>query len=187
MNIILTGTPGTGKTEVSKELAKSIKAQLIDVNKLIEKHKFFSKVDKEDNAKIVNLRDLEDYLRNYVCSDEKFIIESHLLCELSLPADFVFVLRTHPKLLRSRISKRKYSKIKIENNISCEILDYCLIKSEANYTKNIIYEINTTNKTPKKVVKEILEVINGKRKTKHIDWSKKIFKDKIDIKKLKDL
>ncbi|MFA5382640.1 MAG: adenylate kinase family protein [Candidatus Micrarchaeia archaeon] len=187
MNILITGTPGTGKTEISKELAKKLKMQLINVNELIEKHKFFNKIDKEDNSKIVNLKDLEDYLRNHISSEEGFIVESHLLCELELPADFVFVLRTHPNLLRSRLSKRKYIKDKLENNISCEILDYCLLKSESNYPIEIIYEINTTNKTPIKVIKEIQDILKGKKKNKHIDWSKKIFNEKIDLKKIKDL
>ncbi len=182
MKIILTGTPGTGKTEVSKILADKLKANLVDVNQLIEKYKFFRKTDKQDNAKIVNLTDLEDYLRNHISSEESFIIESHLLCELDLDVDYVIILRTHPNILRKRLSKRDYSKEKIENNVSCEILDYCLVRSEKNYNK--IFEINTTNKKPEKVVTEILEVLKGKRKTKHIDWSKKIFNDKINFKDL---
>ena len=85
------------------------------------------------------------------------------------------------------MSKRDYPKEKIETNISCETLDYCVIKSEANYNPEIIHEINSTNKKPETVVKEIIEVIKGKRKTKHIDWSKKLFKEKIDIKALQSL
>lgn len=185
MKVILTGTPGTGKTEVSKILAKKLKAQLINVNELIDKYHFFRGIDNSDGAKIVNLRDLEDYLLNHISSDENFVIESHLLCELDLPVDVVIVLRTHPNILRKRLSHRNYPKEKIENNISCEILDYCIIKSEKNYS-NII-EVNTTNKKPENVVKEIIELIKGKRKSKNIDWSKKIFQEKIDLKKIKDL
>ncbi|MCC7552245.1 adenylate kinase family protein [Candidatus Micrarchaeota archaeon] len=185
MKIIITGTPGTGKTEVSKVLAKKLKANLINVNELIDKYKFFRGIDRADNAKIINLKELEDYLRNHISSEESFVIESHLLCELDLDVDYVIILRTHPNILRKRLSKRNYSKEKIESNISCEILDYCLVKSELLYKK--IFEINTTNKKSLDVANEIIEVIKGKKKTKHIDWSKKIFNDKLNLKKLKDL
>lgn len=194
MRIILTGVPGTGKTEVAKILAKKLKANLVDINRIIEEHGFFSGMDEKDKAKIVKLKSLEDYIRNHISTDEHFIIEGHIACELELPAEFVFVLRTHPSILRRRLAKRKYSKEKIETNVSCEILDYCVLKSESNYNAESIYEINSTNKKPEKVAKEILEIITGKNKEKnkekgrkHIDWSKKMFKEKIDIKKIKAL
>ena len=52
-------------------------------------------------------------------------------------------------------------------------------------TINLLKQINSTNKKPEKVAKEILEIITGKNKEKnkekgrkHIDWSKKMFKEK---------
>ncbi len=53
MNIVLTGLRGSGKTELGKILAKSLKWKFVDTDKIIEKE------EKKKIAKIVDLKGWE--------------------------------------------------------------------------------------------------------------------------------
>ena len=45
--IIITGTPGTGKTTLAKIIAKDFNYEYIDVNKIINKYKIVQAYDKK--------------------------------------------------------------------------------------------------------------------------------------------
>lgn len=45
--ILVTGTPGAGKTKVSREIAKKYNLKYIDVNKLIKENKLYGGYDKK--------------------------------------------------------------------------------------------------------------------------------------------
>ena len=54
MNISLTGTPGTGKTSISRILFKN-KIDILHLNEIIEKNNFKFKVDKDRKTKIIEI------------------------------------------------------------------------------------------------------------------------------------
>ncbi|NUN11278.1 AAA family ATPase [Candidatus Micrarchaeota archaeon] len=125
MNILITGTPGTGKTFFAKELSKKLGLELVDVTALVKEKKIYKKQGRELE---VDLKKLKKELEK----KDDCIIESHLLCEFSLGKE-VIVLRCNPKELEKRLNARNYSKKKVLDNVLLEALDYCLIKSEENY------------------------------------------------------
>ena len=43
MRIAISGTPGTGKTVISKKLSEKMKYTLIELNKEIKKHKLYQR------------------------------------------------------------------------------------------------------------------------------------------------
>lgn len=156
MKIVISGTPGTGKTTVAKILSKKTNLQHIDVNKVVSEHGLV----KED---IVNIEKLEEVLK-----EMEGIIEGHLTCEMRLN-DKIFVLRCKPDILKQRLLPRNYSKKKLKNNIESEALDYCTIVAEKNYKK--VYEIDTSDRTPEEVAEIILRILAGEEWKEHIDWS----------------
>jgi len=183
MNILVTGVPGTGKTEASKLLAKRLGYEYVSINDIVNKYKLFTSVDKKTDSKIVKMKELESYLYNHLVEGDH-VVEGHLGCDLDLPIDIVFVLRTNPTTLRKRLEKRKYSKAKVEENVWAELLDYCVINSEERYGEDNVFEVNTTRKKAETTAEEILGMLNKKKKSKHYDWSKTL-NTKIDLKKLK--
>ncbi|MCD6549370.1 adenylate kinase family protein [Candidatus Micrarchaeota archaeon] len=190
MRIVLTGVPGTGKTTVCKNLARRIKHRCISLNSIIERYHVYFYIDKKDGSKVVDMKKLSDYVTNMLAGEDRYIVEGHLACEFFIPADLVIVLRTHPRILEKRLKKRRYNKQKVKDNVVCELIDYCVIKSENVYNKqNVpVVEVNTTNKSVEKVVSEILEIIKGVRKPKHIDWSSRMFRSNVDfIRQLENL
>ena len=60
--IIVTGTPGTGKTTLSKKLARKLNFYYLDVAKLILKRKLSEGYDKERKTKIIDISKLNKAL-----------------------------------------------------------------------------------------------------------------------------
>ncbi len=69
MIILLTGTPGTGKTTISHLLAEKLGCQLVDVNYLVEKKHLYTGIDPEKDYKIVDMDALKRELFRIVGSE----------------------------------------------------------------------------------------------------------------------
>ena len=162
MKIVITGTPGTGKTIVADILGKALKQRVVHINDFAKKNKLF--IGKARGSYVVDIKKLKRKLANV-----DGILESHLLCEFSLSDSIVFVLRCDPKVLARRLQKRKYLRKKIKENLEVEALDYCTIKAEKNYDK--VYDVDTTHRPINQVVKKILAILKKKSKADKVDFS----------------
>ncbi|MBU0532512.1 AAA family ATPase [Candidatus Micrarchaeota archaeon] len=164
MRIIITGSPGTGKSIIAKKLAKLLDLELIDIKKIVKKKGISTEVD---------IKKLASALK-FLKKKNNYIVEGHLACETKLPADYIFVLRTHPNILKKRLKKRKYGKKKLEENLMAEMLDYCTQRVEQVYGKKPL-ELDTANKTPEKSVLEIKNAIKQKKKKlDSVNYSKEL-------------
>ena len=79
--IVVSGTPGTGKTFVSKKIAKKLKFYYLDVNKAVSKYTLLEGYDKKRKTMIVDTKKLNKFLvmfiknleDNKMSKGEKFI------------------------------------------------------------------------------------------------------------------
>ncbi|MFH1779731.1 MAG: AAA family ATPase [Candidatus Micrarchaeota archaeon] len=155
MTFLITGVPGSGKTTIAKKLALKLGLPLIDVNKLVlEKKLFYPSKEKE---KTVKLKALERALKKIILKQE-CVVDSHLLCEMCLGKK-IFVLRCNPLVLEKRLLKRRYSRAKIKENVLSEVLDYCVVKAEENYSR-VIQINNSRGVCVKKILKEKKDVVS---------------------------
>ena len=175
MRIVVTGVPGTGKTAIAKVLARTLDCPVIEVNKVIEERKLWNVKD-EFGARIARMAPLEKALREEMEEHEKVVVEGHLACEFSLPADLVVVCRTDPDVLEERLGKRDYPKEKLDENVLAEMLDYCTIYSGEHYPEQKIVELDTTDKSAEESAAEILAVIGGGKRPSGVNWSQKLEK-----------
>lgn len=133
MIIIVTGTPGTGKTTYSKKLAIQKKLRYVDVKKLIEKEKLYSGFDKKRYAYIVDEKKLSKFLVKIIKKENNLVIDSHLSHYISPKhVDICIVTKCDLKTLEKRLKKRKYSKAKIRENLDAEIFDTSRIEALEN-------------------------------------------------------
>jgi len=180
MIVALTGTPGTGKTSISKLLIKK-GISVIDLNKLSMEKDFIIGNDKIRNSKIVDIKKLDNYISKNYIENKLTIIEGHLSHLLNC-VDKIILLRCNPKKLKKNLNKKGWNEVKIKENIEAEILDIILCEAIDLHSKNDIIEIDVTNKTINSASNIILEIIENKFKNMKkykigkIDWSEAILK-----------
>ncbi len=127
MIIIVTGTPGTGKTTVAKALAKELNHNYLDLNIIIDQFDVVVGYDKKRKSKIIDEDKLVRYMKEIILGNKDLVIDSHL--SHYIPPEYVdicFVTKCNLKELKKRLLKRKYSKEKINENLQVEIFDVCL-------------------------------------------------------------
>ena len=156
--ILLSGTPGVGKTTISN-LLRLKEYSVINLNDFIIQHGLYFGYDHSRESVIID----EDILKIKIEKElEQFpgllFIEGHT-SEI-VPMEFVklaFILRCNPSILRERLtSSRDYSHNKIEENVQAEIMDECLIAMQEQLPSSLILEIDTSDLIPEKIVEQII-------------------------------
>ena len=183
--LIVSGTPGTGKTTVSQNLLNNLNAKVISLNELAISEKLIINYDIERETSVINEKKLVRYviklIEHYNKLDLEFlIIESHF--SDIVPGqyiDYVIILRCDPDELSIRLKKRGYKNEKIRENVQSEILG-----NSANYFLNKqlnkpILEIDTTNNSVDVITKTITKILTGKVDVNEyiigkIDWLEKL-------------
>lgn len=144
--IIVTGTPGTGKTHLSKILAKELGYHYLDIQKLGKG--IYSGYDKSRKVKIVAIsKMISAFIRLYNQKKKVhykgIIFDSHLSHYLPRSlVDLCIVLTCDIKKLKQILEKRGYNKKKIRENLDAEIFEICY--NEALERRHNILKIDTS-------------------------------------------
>jgi adenylate kinase len=182
ITIIVTGSPGVGKSTVSKKLALKLLAKHLDVSKNVEEFDVIDRFDEERETAIVNLIKLSKVLIEKIESSEiDVIIDGHLAPHV-IPdrlVNLAIILRRNPQQVEKELKKRGYSDNKVKENVRCEILDVCLLDCISKYGKEKCHEIDTTDKDLNFIVDELEKVIKGlvMKRVGIIDWLELINKE----------
>ncbi|NJE06152.1 AAA family ATPase [Thermococcus sp. M36] len=165
MIIAVTGTPGVGKTTVSKILAERLGYEYVSVKDFAVEKGIGEKSGDELEIDVDELAErMSEEFRG-----RNVVIDGHL--SHFVPADIVVVLRAHPKLVAERLKERGYSRKKLAENVEAELIDVILVEAlEENET---VIEVDTTGKTPEEVADEITDLIGRgvKKRVGIVDWS----------------
>ena len=160
MKIGVTGTPGTGKSTVSKRL----EGKIVDLKDYLDENDL-GEIN-EDGEIEVEIEELRENSPEEP-EDQDLVLEGHLAHFLDL--DYCIVLRCRPDVLRERLSERYYSEEKIEENLESEKLD--IVFSQAVQNQQKVFEVDTTYKTVEEAVEEIKAAISeGKEIYGEVDW-----------------
>ncbi len=160
MRIMLTGSPGTGKTTIAKILGKKLKYKVVSEKEFALAHGI-GMWNSEVDELFVPLRKLQKTLNLMLEKEENVIVEGHMLCETKLKVDAVVVLRVDPEILQIRLELRGYRPAKIMDNVFCEGIDYCKKHAAKRYPAKKIIEIRA-----RKTIKETTANIITELKTK---------------------
>ena len=161
MIVLITGTPGTGKSTVAKALKQRLGQgwAVINDREFCSKHKIGS-FDKKAQELEVPLKKLESKIKQQLSKNSNIILEGHLFCETKIPADIVVLLHAHPKLLETRLLEKGYDQLKVLDNVFCEMTDYCKANVLKNFGKNKVLELNN-DKGLKEITAKILKEIKN--------------------------
>tara|TARA_Y100000310_G_scaffold193496_1_gene193442 strand:+ start:4725 stop:5216 length:492 start_codon:yes stop_codon:yes gene_type:complete len=163
MQIGITGTPGVGKTSVSKLLGKAFDSKVLNEKEFALKEGI-GEFDTTENELVVPLSKLKVKLNEFLKKEKNIVIEGHMLCEIKVNFDYLVLIKCDPEILEMRLEERGYKAEKIQDNVFCEGIDYCKKHSLRNYPKEKVIVVENRKSIKETTNAIILEI--EKRETK---------------------
>ena len=180
--ILVTGTPGVGKTVVARMLASRLNANYVNLGELIERENLILGVDEERGTLIADKDKVSKRLKKIMeASDRDVIVDGHYATDF-VPAErvhLVFVLRRDPDELKGLMERRGFRERKLWENLAAEILDVCLWDAVKACGSDKVGEVDASGKGTSEVVEEIISILEGKRawRVGTVDWLGKLEKE----------
>lgn len=177
--IVVTGTPGVGKTVVSGLLASRLNAFHIDLGELVRQEKLWSGVDETRKTLIADAPKLSKRVQEMIEHSERdIVLDGHYAVDVvaAKSVNVVFVLRREPDELRRLMQKRGFKGKKLKENLAAEILDVCLYNAVKVCGVEQVCEIDVTGKKADEVVEVVVAVLEGKKACAVgiVDWLGKL-------------
>lgn len=155
-NILITGTPGTGKSTLSREVAQETGLNYINIGELAKENGFYLDYDNDlqsyelDEDKVID--EIDDIMK-----EGGNLVDYHG-CDFFPERwfDIVFVLRTDNTILFERLEKRGYSQRKIQENVQCEIFQTILDEASDSYKPEIVFELQSN--TPEEMDENLTKI-----------------------------
>ncbi|XP_071493649.1 adenylate kinase isoenzyme 6-like [Diadema setosum] len=140
-NILLTGTPGTGKTTLGQEVAQRLGLTYVNVGDVAKEKELYEGWDEDYECPILDEDRVIDELEDEMKAGGR-ILDYHS-CEFFPERwfDLVYVLRTDNSILYNRLEQRGYAGRKLEDNIQCEIFQTILEEAFSSYLPSIVKEL----------------------------------------------
>ncbi|KAL0638176.1 factor activating pos9 [Maublancomyces gigas] len=144
-NIIVTGTPGVGKSSHCELLAQATGLKHLSVNQVVKDKSCHDGYDDELKSWIVD----EDKLLDEIEEDVKkggYILDWHV-CDIFPKSwiDLVVVLRADSTVLYDRLKSRNYPEKKLQENLDAEIMQVILEEAKESYDEEIVVELQSNN------------------------------------------
>ncbi|ODV70256.1 hypothetical protein HYPBUDRAFT_151652 [Hyphopichia burtonii NRRL Y-1933] len=146
-NIIITGTPGCGKTSHSSNITQTLGESYkhYNISELAKERDCIEKYDEKLDTHVVD----EDRLLDLMEEDLReggSIVDWHC-CDIfpERLIDLVIVLRVSNDILINRLNKRGYKDNKIQENLDCEIMEVVLQDAKEGYQPEIVIELESND------------------------------------------
>ncbi|RYP56807.1 hypothetical protein DL771_011582 [Monosporascus sp. 5C6A] len=144
-NIIITGTPGVGKTTHCEALAERTGLRHLSVNQIVKEKGCHEGWDEEFKSWIVDEDKLLDEIEPKALAGG-CIIDWHA-CDLFPESwiDLVVVLRVDSATLYDRLTARKYPEAKLQENLDSEIMQVLLQEARDSYDAEMVVELSSND------------------------------------------
>ena len=140
-NVLVTGTPGTGKSSTRILIAEETGMRHIEVGQLVKEESYHEGWDDDYQSYTLDEERLLDGMEEAV-EGGGIVVDFH--CADLFPErwfDLVLVLRTNNTALFDRLAERGYAQKKITENVECEIMQVILDEARATFSSDIVHEV----------------------------------------------
>ena len=173
--VVITGNPGVGKHTCAKFVSEKLgKAKLIDINRVILSNNAITlPTSAVKGIGEIDVKKTEKLILEEIKKTKDVVIVGHLAPYVlrTTGIDLVAVLRRSPYQLSKIFRQRKYTPMKMKENIAAEILGITLYDSVETFGKERVAELDTTGKTPQDIANDIVSKLQKSRKQIGIiDW-----------------
>jgi len=171
--IVITGTPGTGKTTHAQLLAEHspVPLQHINVSELVKDKVLYDRFDEEWQSYVVDEDKVVDDLEPLVEAGGGLILDWHT-CD-AFPerwVDLVVVLQCNHTQLWDRLEARGYPLKKVQENNEAEIMNVVLEEAREAYAEEIIVPLQSEcTEDLESNVSRIVQWIEAWRKNQQLD------------------
>ncbi|KAL2607746.1 hypothetical protein R1flu_026319 [Riccia fluitans] len=137
-NILVTGTPGTGKTSTCALLAQATRLKHVNIGELVKEKELHDGWDDQLLCHIINEDLVCDHLEEQMSAGGN-VVDYHG-CDFFPERwfDLVVVLQAKTAVLYDRLANRGYMDEKLHNNIQCEIFQVLLEEARESYKEEIV-------------------------------------------------
>ena len=170
VRLLITGSPGVGKTTVAIELSKKLNAALIDINEVI---KPLLKWDPDLSTNYVtDEKRARELIRNRLSRLGSYIIDTVAINLIDRELiDWCIVLRLNPVDLMRRLLMRAWPRCKVIENVLAEVVGSSLSMAIDLFGKDKVIEIDTTGKDVQDIIKYITNyILSGNGVIGVVDW-----------------
>lgn len=160
--LILTGTPGTGKTTISDLLVEK-DYNVVNIGELVKEKKLFDFFDEERDSYVVNDGKLNVVLTKLIeknTSSYPLVIDGHVARLPPLLVSKCIVFRCSIRNLRQRLVVRCYSDSKIDENVEAELMEVILTDMMQLYGKDLV-SVVFTDVSIEETFSEVLAILAG--------------------------
>ncbi|BBD72521.1 adenylate kinase [Sulfodiicoccus acidiphilus] len=160
MILVVSGTPGTGKTAVATELAKRRRAEYVSLSSFVVSRGLYTSFDQGSLSYLVDEERTRAELSMYLRGRDA-VVES--IYPSMVEGDEVLVLRRHPLLVYRDLSNRGWPESKVMENVEAEALG--VVEAEAWESFRKVCVVDGSNVTVQEVIRRFEE-----GECRSVDW-----------------
>ncbi|KAJ2598555.1 hypothetical protein H4R99_004052 [Coemansia sp. RSA 1722] len=140
-NILITGTPGTGKTTTAEMVALAAGLQKVTVGDLVKERSLHDGYHQEMDTYWLNEDKVVDEMEDMMAGGG-MCVDFHT-CGFFPERwfDLVVVLRADTKNVFDRLEARGYKPNKVAENVECEIMQVVLDEAQESYRPDVVLEL----------------------------------------------
>lgn len=170
--ILVTGTPGTGKSLLGQRLAATLtdaghRVLAVNLSELIKDERLYDEYDARLDTYLMDDRKVRQHLqRQLVAKEEEYdycVLETHTVTAIPREiVSLVVVLACRTDVLYDRLVARGYSKAKLDENMECEIMRIVLEEAHERFPRLTILEAaSNTEEDLQDNVESIIDAVVG--------------------------
>lgn len=165
--IIITGTPGVGKTRLARVLSRRMRWAFLDLGTLVKSEKLYSRFDRKDRSYVMDEHRVHQRLTRLFAegADQGLIVEAHTLGSYlpMRPEMRAIVVRLDPTILARRLKARNWPRRKIWENVEAELIDLSVYESARLLGRDRVCQIDSSHKRIGELLSEAAKLIRRQR------------------------